>query len=128
MFRKLLSLTLAGLLTTALTSVPISAQTQATAQPSHSERMKAKVMRIGVGRARVSVKLRNHMKIKGFIGQITDDGFSLIDPKSGTVTPVPYQEILEVKNIDRSALLRLGVLAGTMVGLAVLLLLGARGA
>lgn len=128
MYRKLLSLTLAGLLTTAITSVPISAQTQATAKPSHAEEMKAKVLRIGVGRARVSVKLRNHMKLKGFIGQITDDGFSVVDPKSGTVTPVPYKEVLEVKNINRSALLRLGILAGTMVGLAVLLVLGGRGA
>ena len=128
MFRKLLSLTLAGLLTPAITSIPVSAQTQATTQLSHAEKMKVQVMKIGVGRARVSVKLRNHMKLKGFIGQITDDGFSVIDPKSGTVTPVPYQEVLEVKNINRHTLLRLGILAGTMVGLAVLLVLGGRGA
>jgi hypothetical protein len=128
MFRKLLAFTLAGLLTTAITSVPISAQTQATAQLTHAEKVKVRVMRIGVGRARVSVKLRNHMKLKGYIGQIEDNGFSLIDPKSGTVTPVPYGEVLEVKNINRSALLRMGIATGAIVGLMVLILLGARGA
>jgi hypothetical protein len=128
MFRKTLSVTLAGVLVTAITSGSVSAQPKATTQPSHAEKVKVKVMRIGVGRARVSVKLRNHMKLKGYIGQIEDNGFSLIDPKSGTVTPVPYDEVLEVKNINPSALLRLGLLAGTIFGLLILVGLAGRGA
>ena len=126
MIRRFLSITLAGLLTTTMTPVCISAQ--ATTQPSHAEKIRVKVMRIGVGRARVSVKLRNHMKQRGFIGQIGDDGFSLVDPKSGTVTPVPYGEVLEVKNTNRHALLRFAIGIGTIVGLMALILYGARGA
>jgi hypothetical protein len=127
MFRKLLSVVLAGLLTTTLASVPNSAQSQATTQSPQAEKIRTKVMRIGVGRARVQVKLMNHMKLKGFIGQIADEGFSLVDPKSGTVTPVPYDQVLEVKNISRSALIALGIAVGTIAGLMLLVALSLRG-
>lgn len=125
MFKKLLMLTLASLLTAA---TPVHVSAQSTVHQSHVEKIKAKVMKIGVGRARVSVKLRNHMKPKGYIGQIGENGFSLVDPKSGTVTPVPYDEVLEVKNINRSELLRLGIVTGTVFGLMLLIAFAARGA
>jgi len=128
MFRKLLSVTLAGLLTSTMTAVPVSAQPQTTNQSPEAEKAKTRVMKIGVGRSRVEVKLKNHMKLKGFIGQIAEEGFTLVDPKSGTVTPVPYEQVLQVKSLNnRSALLGLGVLAGTFVGLVLLVALGLRG-
>lgn len=127
MFRKLLSVSLASLLTATIASVPNFAQSPATTQSTQAEKIKVRVMRIGVGRARVEVKLRNHMKMKGFIGQIADDGFSLVDPKSGTVTPVPYDQVLQVKNINRSALVALAIAAGTITGLMLLIALSLRG-
>lgn len=127
MFRKLLSVSLASLLTATIATVPNFAQSPATTQSTQAEKIKVRVMRIGVGRARVEVKLRNHMKMKGFIGQIADDGFSLVDPKSGTVTPVPYDQVLQVKNINRSALVALAIAAGTVTGLMLLIALSLRG-
>lgn len=127
MFRKLLSVALAGLLTTTLASVPNSAQSQATTQSPQAEKIRVRVMKMGVGRTRVEVKLKNQMKLKGFIGQIADDGFSLVDPKSGTVTPVPYDQVLQVKSINRSALIALGLAVGTIAGLMLLVALSLRG-
>ena len=121
MFRKLVSVALAGLLTTTNLSVPTYAQSQAATQSSQAEKIKLRVMKLGVGRSRVEVKLRNHLKMKGFIGQIAEEGFTLVDPKSGTVTPVPYEQVLQVKSLNnRSALIALGVGMGAIVGLLLL--------
>ena len=124
MFRTLLSFAVAILLT-AIAPVVVSAQ--ATTQQSEAEKMRVKVMRLGVGRSRVSVKLRNQTKIKGFIGQIGEEGFSLVDPKSGTVTPVPYEEVLDVKDIRPSALLKSLIAVGTVTGIMVFIAVSLRG-
>lgn len=84
-------------------------------------------MRMGGGRTRVQVKLRNQMKLKGYVGQIAEQGFSLIDPKSGTVTPIAYDQVLEVKNINPPAWLRPVLAAGAVVGLMIFVAYGARG-
>lgn len=127
MFRNSLSLALAVLLTSTMAAVPASAQLQTTNQSPEAEKAKTRVMKLGVGRSRVEVKLKNHMKLKGFIGQIADEGFTLIDPKSGTVTPVPYEQVLQVKSINRSALIALAVAVGTIAGLMLFVGLSLRG-
>jgi hypothetical protein len=127
MFRELLSFTLASLLITIFARVPVSAQVQAPTQSTAAEKIKATVMRMGVGRTRVQVKLRNQMKVKGFIGQIAEEGFSLVDPKSGTVTPVAYDQVLEVKNINPPAWLRPVIAAGAVVGIMIFVAYAARG-
>ena len=127
MFRKLLSIALAGLLMGAWARVFVSAQTQASTQLTAAEKTKATVMRLGGGRARVQVRLKNQMKLKGYIGQIGEEGFSLIDPKSGTITPVPYEEVVQVKNINRSPWIGLAIVGGTMGGILLLVALSLRG-
>jgi hypothetical protein len=127
MLKELLSLTLAGFLIATIARVPGLAQTQGSTQSTAAEKIKATVMRMGVGRTRVQVKLRNHMKLKGYIGQIAEEGFSVVDPKSGTVTPVAYDQVLEVKNINPSALARAAIAVGAVVGIMILVAFGARG-
>ena len=127
MFKKLLSLAIAVLLTGTITSVPVLAQSQAS-DPAQAEKIKVKVTRIGTGkRATVNVKLRDNTKLKGYIGEIAQEHFTLVDPRHGTVTPVPYEQVQQIKHTDRSWLFGLGAAAATIVGLLVAVSLSLKG-
>ena len=128
MFKKLVSLVITVLLTGTITSVSASARLQAEREPAQAEKVKAKVTKIGTGkRATVSVTLRDNTKLKGYIGQIAQEHFTLVDPKHGTVTPVPYEQVQQIKNTNHQWLFALGAAAATVGGLLLLVTLSLRG-
>jgi len=127
MFEKLLSLALACLLTSMIT-VPASAQSQAGNEPQHADRIKAEVTKLGTGKqARVQVNLTDNTKLKGYIGEIAEDHFTLIDSKRGTVTPVPYAKVQRIRNINHSAAYALGFGAAVIGGVILIVALALRG-
>lgn len=124
MFKELLSLALAGLLTSMIISVPVSAQSQAGNEAQHADRIKAEVTKLGTGKqARVQVNLADNTKLKGYIGEIAEDHFTLIDSKRGTVTPVPYAKVQRIKNINHSAAYALGFGAAVLGGVLLFVVL-----
>ena len=128
MFKNLLSVALGVLLISLTTPVPSSAQSPTENDPRQADEIKAKVTRLGMGiQARVEVKLKNNTKLKGYIGQISEDGFALVDPKHGTVTPIPYAQVEQIKNTNHSGLFALGLGAATIGGLMVVVALALRG-
>jgi hypothetical protein len=128
MLAKLLSLSLASLLTITISSAPISAQAQAPADPAHADQVKAKVTRLGTGKqARVSVRFRDNSRLKGYIGEIGTTHFTLIDPSRGTVTPIPYDQVQAIKNTNHSAVTAALLGAGTILGVMLLVALSLRG-
>jgi hypothetical protein len=128
MFKKLLSTAIAGLLAGVFTSVPAAAQLPAEREPAQAEKVKAKVTRIGTGkRAMVSVKLRDNTKLKGYVGEIGQEHFTLVDPRHGTVTPVPYDQVQQIKNTNHAWLFALGAGAAIMGGVLLLVTLSLRG-
>jgi hypothetical protein len=128
MFEKLLSLALPCLLTSMITSVPVSAQLQAGREPQQTEKVKATVTKLGTGKqARVEVKLKDNTKLKGYIGEIAQEHFTLIDPKHGTITPVPYDQVQQIKNTNHSGIIGLGLAAATIGGVMLIVVLSLRG-
>ena len=128
MFKNLLSVTLGVLLLGMTTPVPSSAQSPTAKEPPQVDLIKAKVTRLGMGRqARVEVKLKDNTRLKGYIGQITEDGFALVDPRHGTVTPVPYAQIQQIKNTNHSGWYALGFGAAVIGGLMAFVALSLRG-
>ena len=128
MFEKLLSLALAVLLTGMITCVPASAQSQAEKDPQQAEKVKAKVTKLGAGKqARVEVKLKDNTRLKGYIGEIAEEYFTLIDPKHGTVTPVPYAQVQQIKNTNHSAAYALGLGAAVIGGVILVVVASLRG-
>jgi len=125
MFKKLLSVALTGLFLSMITAVPASAQSQAA---SETQKVKAKVTRIGTGkRATVNVKLRDNTKLKGYIGEIAQEHFTVVDPKHGTVTPVQYEQVQQIKNTNHQWLFALGAGAASIVGVLLVVTLSMRG-
>ena len=128
MFEKFLSLALAGLVTSMITSVPASAQSQAARDPQQAEKVKAKVTKLGTGKqARVEVKLKDNIRLKGYIGEIAEKRFTLVDPKHGTVTPIPYEQVQQIKNTNHSGLYALGLGAAVIVGVTLFVAVVLRG-
>ncbi len=128
MFDKFLSLAVAGLLTGMMTCVSVSAQSKGGAEPQQADKVKASVTRLGTGKqARVEVKLKNNTKLKGYIGEIAEERFTVVDPKHGTVTPVLYEQVQQIKNANHSGLYALGLGAAVIVGVTLFVALALRG-
>lgn len=89
---------------------------------SELERVKIEVRKRGTGpESKVTVKLKDGMKLRGYISQILDDSFDLTDPKSKQPTTIPYRDVAKVKRQGWSsgAKMALGIGIGTAVVIAV---------
>lgn len=128
MFKKLLSIALTSLLVSMITAVPASAQSQAGSETQQAEKIKGRVTRLGTGkRARIEIKLKDNTKLKGYIGGIAEEQFTVVDPRHGTVTPVPYNQVQQIKNTNHSGVYALGFAAGIIGGVIILVLASLRG-
>ena len=93
-------------------------------------KIKSDVAKRGVGeRARVTVKLQDGSKLKGYISQSGEDSFTLADPKTAQTRTLAYYEVAEVKKPGGLSLAaKLGIGAGIAVGgLALLYVIGCGG-
>ena len=97
-FRKALSAALPVLLIM-MTATIGSSQSRTRDDVPVPEQIRAKVAKLGTGkRARAEVIFKDFRKLKGYIGEISENGFTLVDPKRGTVTNISYDEVRQVKN------------------------------
>lgn len=85
-----------------------------------AEKVKAGIAKLGTGtEARVTVKLKNKTKLKGYIGEANADNFTVIDA-NGVATEVLYPNVKQVKgnNLSKNVTLTLvlvGILAVTVI-------------
>jgi len=63
-----------------------------------AEKVKAGIAKLGTGPdARIEVNLRDKTKLKGYISEADDEGFVVVDDKTGTSTKVPYPQVKKAK-------------------------------
>ena|SRR5215211_1680516 len=87
-----------------------------------SEEIRAKVAKLGTGkRSRADITLKDDRRLKGYIGEISENSFTLVDPKRGTVTNITYDEVRQVKN--RNNAVREVAFFGATIGVALILVL-----
>ena len=128
MFKQLASLALAGLFIIALTPVHIRAQAQADKEARQTEKIKAKVIKLGTGkRARVEVNLKDNRRLKGYVSEIAEDHFSVADGKNRTVTTVTFDQVTRVKSKNREWIYAAVFGVGTVVSLLILTSISLRG-
>jgi hypothetical protein len=117
--KKVLALTLTGLLCHALALGATPPTAPGAEEARAAERVKAGVARLGVGPdARVVVKLRDKTKLKGYIREASEGGFVVVDEKTGAATAVAYPQVGQVKGNNLST----GVKVAITVAIFVLLL------
>jgi small nuclear ribonucleoprotein (snRNP)-like protein len=111
--KNLLALLLMLLVVYAAT--PVMAQTK-----TDAEKIRSKVLRAGTGEnARVTVKLKDGKKIKGYVTQAGNDNFVVRDSKTDTATTIAYTEVAKVETKRDKSALQSAVL-GIAIGIGAL--------
>ena len=111
MFKKLLALSLVTLLIN-LTALPAYAASKEEKEARFAEKVKANVMKVGTGEAaRVKIKLRDKTKVAGYIKTADDEGFTVVDSKTGIATTIAYPQVKSVQghNLSTGAKIAIGV-------------------
>jgi len=127
MFRNLLSVGLTCALLTAAGSRLALAQSQSpSAGNPQTERIATKLSKLGRGR-RIKVKLINDNSMKGVLGEIGEDRFTLIDPATHTVTSIAFDKVQNVKNNEPNPLKFAAIGAAVIGGLMIVTALALRG-
>lgn len=119
MLKKYLAFTLIFLLANLSGGAVVFAQTQNGKETELLRKVKIKVAKIGTGRnAETFVRLKDGTKVKGYLVEIKDDNFVVIDKKTAASTPIQYSQVSQVKStkLPRIAVVAIGV------GVAVVLL------
>ncbi len=112
MFKKLLSLSLVALLINLTAMTPAYAASKEEKQARFAEKVKANVMKIGTGEAaRVKIKLQDKTKVAGYISAADDEGFTVIDSKTGVATTIAYPQVKSVQghNLSTGAKIAIGL-------------------
>ena len=110
--RKLLSLALVSFLLNLVCFTPTIAGTKTDKESQFADRVKAGIAKLGTGpEAHVELKLRDGKKLKGYVSQVADDHFVVVDVKTGATTPVPYPQVKQVKgnNLARGVQIAIAV-------------------
>ena len=129
MFKKLLSFALAcSLISLVMSLTPAHAQSQSDRE-AQADKARAKVVKLGTGKqARVEVKLTDNRKLKGYIGEIAEDHFTLVDARHVNVIQIQYAQVQQIKNINHSAIYAPLFGAAIIGGVIIYALIAARGA
>lgn len=85
-----------------------------------AQKVKTEIAKLGTGRdAQVELKLRDKTKLKGYISEVSDESFAVVDEATGSATTVTYPQVKQVKGNNLS----MGVKITIGVGIFVVVLL-----
>ncbi len=122
MLKKLFSIGLVVLLFHAGNSLFIHDIVRASQSDPAAEKVKAAVAKRGTGpKAKVTVKLKDNTRLKGYISNASGDSFSLSDSKTGQTRTLAYSDVAEVKKQGGMSLAaKIGIGVGAGVGVLAL--------
>jgi hypothetical protein len=124
MFKKNVSLFLAASLLLSIFTAPSAlAKTKEEKEAALAAKMKAGVAKLGAGKdTKISVKLRNSTKLKGYVSRIEEESFVIADAKTGPETNVPYGDVTQVKGKNLSTGAIIAISAGVAAGVTLLVI------
>ena len=86
-------------------------------------KVKTDIAKLGTGpAARVEVNLKDKTKLKGYVSEVSDGHFVVVDYKTGAATQVPYPQVKKVKGNNLSTGAKIAI--GIGVAIAFLVLFG----
>lgn len=123
MLKKYLTLVLTILIINFSFSTLAFADTKEEKESKLVEKIKIGVSKLGTGKdALVEVKLKDGTKVKGYIREITNDHFVVMDAKTGTEMPIPYPNAKQVKGNNLSTGVKIAI--GAAIIFAVFVFIG----
>jgi len=120
--KKLLTMMVACLVVSAVSVRPVAASSKAEKEVRFAGKVKLGIEKLGSGRdTRVEVKLRDKTRLKGYISEISENGFVVTDVKTGASTSVAYAEVKQIKGNNMSTGAKIAIGVGIAVGLILLI-------
>ena len=77
-----------------------------------AQKVKTEIAKLGIGpEARVDLTLRDKTKLKGYISEVGNESFAVINDKTGSATTVKYPQVKQVKgnNLSTGAKIAIGI-------------------
>ena len=117
MYKPLLALALSGLLFGHAAAAPTPAPVQSEKDARRAEKVRAKITKLGTGEsARVRIAVRNRREdVKGYVREAGADDFTLVDPKTGVVTVIPYAQVRAINPSHAMSIIAPLAAVGTIV-------------
>ena len=126
MFKKYLTFALTFLVLNLSLSSVAFAETKEEKAAKFAEKVKVNVTKLGTGTdARVKVKLKDGKRLKGYISQINDESFTVIEDKTGVATEIPYPQPKQIKGNNLST--GVTILIAVVIIIAIAGIVGAVG-
>jgi hypothetical protein len=126
MYMRTAAVVLIALLLNITSPSPAVAGTSPEKDARFAQKVKTEIAKLGTGpNARIELKLRDKTKLKGYLSEVGDESFAVVDDKTGSATTVSYPQVKQVKGNNFSTGVRIAIVIGIVV--AVLFILGATG-
>ncbi|MDQ3710598.1 MAG: hypothetical protein M3388_00020 [Acidobacteriota bacterium] len=123
MFRKYLSLALVILVINLAFGATAFAGSKVDKEARFATKVKNELIKLGTGTdARVEVKLRDKTKLKGYVSQINENSFVVVEDNTNTPTEVPYPQTKQVKGNNLSTGVKIAIGVGIGVALVFIVL------
>lgn len=123
MFKKYLVWGLAILTINLFLSASTFANTKGNKDVKLAAKVKSEIFKLGSGEdARIEVKLKDGTKLRGYVSQINENSFIIVDEITGSTTEVPYPNAKQVKGNNLSTGVKIAI--GVAIVLAVVLVIG----
>ena len=112
MFKKTLVLGLCVVFLNFFFTTSAFAGTKEEKDAKFAAKVKSNIQKLGQGKdARVQGKLKNGTKLKGYVSQVNDDGFLVMNDVTGSATEVLYSQTKQIKgnNLSNGVWIAIGV-------------------
>ena len=123
MWRPVIACALSIVLTHLL-YLPTAVANPSSREQRQLENLKTGIRRLGIGPdARIRIRLRDKTKISGYISEISDDSFVVVDSKTGTPNVVAYGQVAQAKgnNLSSNQKLAITLVVVGLVGVLIFL-------
>lgn len=119
---KITAVVLVALLLTITCPSPALAGNSAEKEARFAQKVKTEIAKLGTGPdARVDLKLRDKRKLKGYISELGDESFAVVDDKTGSATTVTYPQVKQVKGNNLSTGVKIAIGVGIFLALMFIL-------
>ena len=103
MIKRLVSLVVSNSLVLFLCAGTLVASSREEKEAELAAVVKSRISKLGTGSAaRIEVKLRDKTKIKGYVREIAEDHFVVVDDRTGVTTTIAYPQVKQVKSNNLS--------------------------
>lgn len=103
MIKELVSLVVSNSLVLFLCAGTLVASSREEKEAKLASVVKSRITKLGTGSAaRIEVKLRDKTKIKGYVQEIAEDYFVVVDDRTGVTTTIAYPQVKQVKSNNLS--------------------------